>query len=175
MPLFSPTSFCIHTVIALNGKETVSISVQYQLQVHLWFIVDKQPRVRKLSGPEVSCWIRGSRTRQRAQLLLLTYIYYCQLGGMVDFTLLSLTNEMISIFTSQTLSSWEFICHIRRPMTSFLSLNLYDTPGLASRINVLSWRPGDFHVRYTDWDTLWNAWIVIQDVLWSIRGSYSAI
>ena len=46
-----------------------------------------------------------SKTPQRAQLLLLTEIYYCRLGGMVNFTLPSTTNEMISISTSQTFRS----------------------------------------------------------------------
>ena len=45
-----------HIVFALNGKETVGISVQSHLQVHRWCIVHKQPRIRKLSGPDVSCW-----------------------------------------------------------------------------------------------------------------------
>ena len=39
-----------HTVFALNGKETFSISVQSHLQVHRWCIVHTQPRIRKLSG-----------------------------------------------------------------------------------------------------------------------------
>ena len=45
-----------YTVIALNGKETFSISVQSHLHIHRWCIVHKQPRIRKLSGPGVSCW-----------------------------------------------------------------------------------------------------------------------
>ena len=45
-----------HTVFALNGKETVRISVQSHLKVHRWCIVHKQPRIRKLSRPDVSCW-----------------------------------------------------------------------------------------------------------------------
>ena len=45
-----------HTVFALNRKERFSISVQSHLQVHRWCIVHKQPRIRKLSGPDVSCW-----------------------------------------------------------------------------------------------------------------------
>ena len=45
-----------HTIFALYGKETFSISVQSHLQVHQWCIVHKQPRIRKLSGPDVSCW-----------------------------------------------------------------------------------------------------------------------
>ena len=43
---------------SLDGKETFSISVQSHLQEHRWCtrIVHKQPRIRKLSGPDVSCW-----------------------------------------------------------------------------------------------------------------------
>ena len=43
-------------VFALNGKGTFSISVQSHLQVNRWCIVHKQPRIRTLSGPDVSCW-----------------------------------------------------------------------------------------------------------------------
>ena len=39
-----------------------------------------------------------------------------------------------------------------------LSLNLYDTPGLAPRMNVLFWGPGDFPVSYSNRDTSRNAW-----------------
>ena len=46
---------------------------------------------------------------------------------------------------------------LHRPMAC-LSLNLYDTPGLAPRMNVLFWGPGDFPVSYSNRDTLWNAW-----------------
>ena len=41
---------------------------------------------------------------------------------------------------------------------AFLSLNLNDTPGLAPRMNVLFWGPGDFPVSYSNRDTSWNAW-----------------
>ena len=39
-----------------------------------------------------------------------------------------------------------------------LSLNLYYTPGIAPRMNVLFWVPGDFPVSYSNRDTSWNAW-----------------
>ena len=81
----------------------------------------------------------------------------CPSGGMVIFTLPFTTSEMISISTSQTFRSWVVIFHHRRPMAC-LSLNLYDTPGLAPRMNVLFWGPGDFPVSYSNRDTLWNAW-----------------
>ena len=41
---------------------------------------------------------------------------------------------------------------------SCLSLNLYDTPGLAPLMNVLFWGPGDFPVSYSNRDTSRNAW-----------------
>ena len=40
----------------LSTGKTVSISVQSHLQVHRWCIVHKQPRIRKLPGPDSSCW-----------------------------------------------------------------------------------------------------------------------
>ena len=68
---------------------------------------------------------------------------------------------------------WVVIFHLRQPM-GFLSLNLYDTPGLAIRMNVLYLGPGDFPVSYSNRDT-GTLEIVFQEVLWSIWGSYSAI
>ena len=65
---------------------------------------------------------------------------------------------MISLSTSQTCCSWVVIFYFHRPMAC-LSLNLFDTPGLAPRMNVLFWgRPGDFPVSYANRNTLWNAW-----------------
>ena len=93
---------------------------------------------------------------------------------MVNFTLRSTTNEMISISTSQTFRSWVVIFHLRQPM-EFVSLNLYDTHGLAPRMNVLYWGPGDFPVSYSKGIPRGTLEIVIQEVLWSIWGSYSAM
>ena len=76
-------------------------------------------------------------TTESALLLLLTYICYYRLGGMVNFTFPFTTNEMISIFISQTFRSWVAIFHLYRPIV-FLSLSLYDTPGPAPHINVYS-------------------------------------
>ena len=64
---------------------------------------------------------------------------------------------MISISTSQIFRSWVVIFHLRRPM-AFLSFNLYDTPGLAPRMNVSFWGPCGFPVVYSNMDTSWNAW-----------------
>ena len=76
---------------------------------------------------------------------------------MVNFTLRSTTNEMISIFTLQTSRSWVLLFNRRRPIAC-LSLNFHDTPGLARRMNVLFWGPGDFQVSYSNRDTFWDAW-----------------
>ena len=64
---------------------------------------------------------------------------------------------MISISKLQTSRSLVVIFHLRRPMAC-LSLNLYETPGFATRMNVLFWVPGDFLVSYSNMDTLLNAW-----------------
>ena len=74
-----------------------------------------------------------------------------------DFKLPFMTNEMISISISQTFRSREVIFHLRRPL-AFLSLSLYDTPGLAPRMNTLCWEPGDFQVSYSNKDISLNAW-----------------
>ena len=41
---------------------------------------------------------------------------------------------------------------------AFLSLSLYESPGLAPRMNVSFWGPDDFPVSYLNRDTSWNAW-----------------
>ena len=64
---------------------------------------------------------------------------------MVNFTLPFTTNNMNSISTLQTFRSRVVINHLCRPM-AFSSLNLYDTPGLAPRMNVLFWGPDNFPV-----------------------------
>ena len=51
----------IDTVFALNREETVGVSVQFHTQVHRWCFVHKQPRVWKLSAPDVSRWTRDQR------------------------------------------------------------------------------------------------------------------
>ena len=57
--------------------------------------VHKQPRIRKLSGPDVSCWTWDQRHKQIAPSAS-----YLDLGT-VNVTLPSTTNEMYSISTSK--------------------------------------------------------------------------
>ena len=55
-------------------------------------------------------------------------IYYCRFGGIVNFTLPSTTNEMISISTTQTFRSWVVIFHLPQPMAFFSTYTIH--PGL---------------------------------------------
>ena len=66
---------------------------------------------------------------------------------------------------------WEICYFAYFAAYSVLCLSLYDTPGLAPIMNVLFWGPGDFPVRIPRGLLK----IVIQEVLWSLRGSYTAM
>ena len=85
-----------------TGKKHLAVRFNITYRYIDDVLVHKQPRI---------IWARcillnlRSRTPQRAPLLLLTWIYFCRLGGMVNFTVPSTTNEMISISTSRTFRS----------------------------------------------------------------------
>ena len=160
----------IYTVFALNREETVGVSVQFHIQVHRWCFVYKQPRVWYFPGLDVSRWTRDQRhdreqhfcfipefTRQRATLLLHTWIYFCWSGGTVNFTLPFMTNVTISISTSQLFRSRVAIFQPRPPMAS-LFRSLYGMPGLAPRMDVISWGRRDFQISFSNRDTSRNAW-----------------
>ena len=98
-----------------------------------------------------------SKTRQRATLLLLIWIYFCRSGGTVNFTLPFMTNVTISISTSQIFRSWVAIFQPRPPIAS-LFRSLYGMPGLAPRMDVLSWGRRDFQISFSNRDTSRNAW-----------------
>ena len=97
------------------------------------------------------------KTRQRATLLLHTWIYFCRSGGAVNLTLPLMTNVTISISTSQIFRSWVAIFQPRPPMAS-LFRSLYGMPGLAPRMDVLSWGRPDFQISFSNRDTSRNAW-----------------
>ena len=90
-------------------------------------------------------------------LLLLTWICFCRSGGTVNFTLPFMTNVTISISTSQSFRSWVAIFQPRPPMAS-LFRSLYGMPGLAPRMDVLSWGRRDFQISFSNRDTSRNAW-----------------
>ena len=68
-----------------------------------------------------------------------------------------MTIVTISISTSEIFRSWVAIFQPRPPMTS-LFLSLYGMPGLAPRMDVLSWGRCDFQISFANRDTSRNAW-----------------
>ena len=78
-----------------------------------------------------------------------------------------------SISTSQIFRSWVAIFQRHPPMAS-LFRSLYDMPGIAPRMDVLSWGRRDFQI-FSNRDTSRNAWNHHWGSLWSIRGSYQTI
>ena len=155
----SPCLFLIVVVscYALYGKETFSISVQFHLQVHRWCIVHKQPRIRKLSGPDVSCWTWDQGHHREHDFCFLPRFTSLDWEGWSTSHFHLRQARLFQFPHHKNFRSWVVIFHHRRPMAC-LSLNLYDTPGLAPRMNFLFWGPGDFPVSYSNRDTLWNAW-----------------
>ena len=96
------------------------------------------------------------------------------MGGMVNFTIPFTTNQLISISTSHTFRSCVVIFHHRWSM-AFLCLSLYDTTELAPRMFFFSEGQATFKKATFESLPRGTLEIVIKDVLWSIRGSYSAI
>ena len=154
VPLFSPKSFCTHT-----KRNSYSLRSQREKSTHHSSIsrTGITPQNSKITWARCILINLRSMTPQRISLLLLTYIHYCRLGGMVNFTLPFSTNKVIWITTSQTFRSSVVILYRRRPM-AFLSLSLNDTHRLAPHVNVLFRGTGDFPVSYANRDILWNAW-----------------
>ena len=70
--------------------------------------------------------------------------------------------------------SWVAIFQLCPPMASF-SRSSYDMPGLALRMDVLFWRRRDFQIASRTGIRQGTIEIVIEKVLWSIRGSYQTI
>ena len=79
------------------------------------------------------------------------------IGREVIFIVPFMTNVTISISTSQIFRSWVAIFQPRPPMAS-LFRSLYGMPGLAPRMDVLSWGRRDFQISFSNMDTSRNAW-----------------
>ena len=77
-------------------------------------------------------------TESNTSASYLDFTSICRSGGTVNFTLPFMTNVTISISTSQIFRSWVAIFQPRPPMAS-LFRSLYGMPGLAPRMDVLSW------------------------------------
>ena len=153
--LYSYEAECVQSLLSTGRKQLASrFNFTYR------YIDD----VLSINNPEFeNTWARciplssRSKTRQRATLLLLTWIYFCRSGGRVNFTLPFMTNVTISISTSHIFRSWVAIIQPRPPMAS-LFRSLYDMPGLAPRMDVLSWGRRDFQISFSNRDTSRNAW-----------------
>ena len=71
--------------------------------------------------------------------------------------LVFMTNVTISISTSPIFRSWVAIFQHHSPKVSFFR-SLYDMPGLAPRMDVLTWGQRDFQISFSNSDTSRNAW-----------------
>ena len=69
--LYSHEAEFIQSLLSTGKKQHLGSISLTGTSISMLYIVHKQPRIWKLSGPDVSCWT--SRTQQRASLLLLTY------------------------------------------------------------------------------------------------------
>ena len=100
----------MYTVFALNGKEQLASRFNFTYRY-----IDDVFSLNSLRITWTRCMLLNlrSKTRQRTTLLLLTWFYSCQSGGMVNFTLPIMTNVTIVTFISQTFRSWEAICQLR--------------------------------------------------------------
>ena len=144
----------MHSVFALNGKETVSISVQSHLQVHRWCIVYDQSRIRKLSGQNVELEIKDT-TESIASASYLDLLLSIGRDGQLHTSIYDKRDDFNFYITNFPFLSSNIPSS---PAYDVLSLTLYDKPGLAPRMTVLFWGPGDFPVSYSDRDTSRNAW-----------------
>ena len=139
--------------------------VVYMILKRLWFSVcrithasiicyNNNDLKRLRQGNHLVCISLNSRskTRQRATLLLLNWIYFYRSGGTVNFPLPFMTNVTISIFTSQIFRSWVPIFQPFPPMVS-LFWSLYNMSGLAPRMDVLLWGRRDFQISFSNRDT----------------------
>ena len=125
----------IYTVFALNRKESVGIRFNFTYRYIDDILSINNPEFENYLGQMYPAELEIIKTRQRASLLLLTWIYSCLSGGTNHFTLFFMTNATIPI-TYHKLWFLFLSCNIhlilRPPMTS-LSCSLYDIPWLALR------------------------------------------
>ena len=146
----------IYTVFALNREETVGVSVQFHIQVHRWYLVHKQPRVWESLGqmypvePEIKDTAESNTSASYLDLLL-SIGRDGQLHNSIydkrDYFNFHITN---CPFLSSNIQP-------RPPMASLFH-SLYDMPGLAPRMDFLSWGRRDFQISFSNRDMSRNAW-----------------
>ena len=114
--LYSYEAAFIQSLLTTGRKQ-----LTYQFNFTHRYIDDvlsiNNPNLRNTWARCISLNLR-SKTWQRAALLLLTLIHFCQSGGMVIFILPFLTNATSSISISQMFRSWVAIYQLLPPMAS---------------------------------------------------------
>ena len=142
------------------------------------------------------------RVRYRIDTNIISHVYWCNISKYLKSTVLEIkdTTESIafasypdlllsigregqlhiSIYDKRDyfnfhITNFPFLSsNLSSPAYGVLSLSLYDTSGLAPCMNFLYRGPCDFPVSYSE-ISCGTLEITIREVLWSIRGSYSAI
>ena len=124
-----------NTIFALNGKEKFSISVQSHLQVHRNVLSVNNPEFENYLGQMYPAELEiKDATESTTFASYLDLILSIGRDGQLHTSLYDKRDDFnFHITNFPFLSS---IFHLRKPI-AFLSLNLYDTPGLAPRMNVL--------------------------------------
>ena len=127
--------------------------------IHKFFAGSAKGSTKPLSFFSQNCFytllsnVLRSRKLQRASLLLLTWIYYCRLRGMVNSYL---RQTRWFRFPHHKLSVPQLWYSIFPGLWSFYLSVL--TPRLDHHMNVVFWGPGDCPVSYSNEGTLWDAW-----------------
>ena len=149
-PFLAPTYFCTHTKRNSYSPFQVEMFI-WSSTSHIDTSMTYCPLITlTLNIISVRCIPLNlrSKTRQRATLLLSTWIYSCQSVGTVNFTLPFTTSVTILICILQSFRSCAATSHLRAPM-AFLSHNSSDTPGLATLMNVLFWGRCDIPISFS--------------------------
>ena len=185
-PSSRSTSFCIYTkrnsfsvCSQRERNSTVSISAESHLQVHTcsWCIVYKQPRIWKLSWPDVSCWTWDQGYyREHHFRFLPRFTTVDWRDGQLHTSIYDKRDDFNFHITNYPFLN-VVIFHLRRPM-AFLSLQLIRYARACSSYECFILRTRRLSSKLSSCLTgipRGTLEIVIQEVLWSIRGSYSAI
>ena len=144
------------------------------MRVHRWCFVHKRPRVWKLPGPDVSHWARDQGRNGEQRFCFLPGLTSVDRRGKVNFTLPFVTNVAVSVSASQIFRSWVAVFRPRPPVAS-LFRSLYNMLGLAPRVDVLFWGRRGFQVGFSSGVRQGALGVVIEEVLWSIRGYHRAV
>ena len=152
----------IYTFSAPNRKETVGISVQCHTQVH--------DDVLSINIREFGNYLDQMYPVQlEIKDTTLSNTFYQEFLvsiGRVNITIQFITNVTFSIFISHTFRSRVAILHIRPSMTLLSHSSCYN-PWLA--------RHGEFLKSFSNRITSGMLEIAIEEVLWSMLGSYHTI